>query len=1081
MNLLLFKKSHRKILCFSISFLLSCASVFAQEKTLITGTVYDDAKEPLIGVSVLVKGSSVGTATDIDGRFEISADPKNSTLEFSYMGYTSQSVKPNGKTTLEVIMSLDSRNITEEVVVVGYGTQKRLSVTGAVGTVTSKDLSQTRATTTAAALAGKIPGITFRQMNGQPGQTMRMEIRNMGTPLYIIDGVMKDEGQFNNLDINDIESISILKDGSAAIYGVKAANGVVLVTTKRGSRNEKPTINVNAYYGWQNWTRFPKTSDAYGYTQAWSEADINTFGINSKNMTHEELNKYRQGYYNPETGEDYRSFDWYDFVVNKNAPQKYLSVSSSGGSDKINYYISLSKLDQESNFHDFEFSRTNVQTNLDAQISKYLKVGASMNARIESRLSPTVGGVNAGYNDDYWRMRWGLNQNRPTERPYANDNPKYLAKTINLYTNQAYGKRGIVGEADDIWRVFQGNWDIEWTTPLKGLKATFLYSYYIANEQVDRHNKEVLFYTYDAENDKYNHAEADVISSPAGLYKKQRTVYENMYRFSVNYDNKFGDHAVNGVFVAEATERFDRALGMSNNALTDDYRTQFPIGDENNKIVEDGYSEYPTAGFIGRVNYNYKDRYLLELSGRYDGSFKFPKNKRWGFFPSVSAGWRISEEDFFKNNGINNWMSNMKLRVSWGQMGDDANARSGDVLWPYGNFSYLSLYGYGNGSVISSNPFNTADASTVKGLYQGDLAITNVSWIKSTITNIGFDFGFLDNRLNVEIDGFYRKRTGLVATRAELVLPQELGYSMPPENLNSDMHMGVDGFVKWRDNVGDFYYNVGVNATFARKKTGDSWGQKFASSWDEYRTSIQDRWANVNWGYEVVGRFETQEQADAYPVIMCLTNGSDRNERLLPGDLIYKDQNGDGVIDDFDRRPIGYAEGQLPYLTYGINLGASWKGIDFVADFAGAALQSFQQNYETKWPFQASGNTFEFMVNDRWHHEDPLDPSSRWVGGYYPALRLQPTDSWHNYCSNSTYWFTNLRYLRLRNLEVGYTLPKEWTTKVSIQKLRFYFSGTNLFCLDNISHLGLDPENNDVNGLGYPSNKVVTLGVNVTF
>jgi hypothetical protein len=293
--------------------------------------------------------------------------------------------------------------------------------------------------------------------------------------------------------------------------------------------------------------------------------------------------------------------------------------------------------------------------------------------------------------------------------------------------------------------------------------------------------------------------------------------------------------------------------------------------------------------------------------------------------------------------------------------------------------------------------------------------------------------------------------------------------------------MGVDGHIKWGDRINNLRYYAGLNATFARKKDGESWGQEFSTSWDEYRSSTHNRWAYVAWGYEVIGRFKTQEEIDNYPVIMNKDNGSDRNIPVLPGDLIYKDINGDGVIDQYDSRPIGYAEGGLPYLTYGINLGAEWKGFDLAIDFAGATFQSFQQNWETKWPFQASGNTFEFMVKDRWRHADPLDPSSPWIPGFYPALRLEPTNAWHIYCNNSTYWFTNLRYIRLRNLEFGYTLPKVLTKKIAMQQCRIYFNGTNLLTLDNISHLGLDPENNDTNGLGYPNNRVLTIGTVITF
>lgn len=1055
--------------------LLFAGSAFAQvQERSISGVVVGVDGEPLIGATISLKGTSKGTITDFDGNFKIVIPDEKAVLVVAYIGYKSQEVRVGKKDQFRIVLEEDA-TMLQEMVVVGYGAQRKETVTGSIATVNTKDLARTTATTTGSALVGKVPGVTFRQVNGQPGQSMRMEIRNLGTPLFIIDGVMKDEGTFNNLDVNDIESISILKDGAAAIYGVKAANGVVLVKTKRGELNEKPTVSLNAYYGWQNWTRYPEFSNAYDYQRANAEALVNTKGPNNSDViSRDVLDKWRTGYYNPQTGEDYRGFDWYDFAVRKNAPQHYVNLSSSGGSDRTNYYLSVSHLTQDASFEDFQFNRSNFQLNMDTHINDYIKVGAAMNGRIETRLSPAVG---TSYDNDFWNMRWGLNRNRPSERPYANDNPNYIAATDYLLTNHAYGRRDIIGPRDNVWRVFQGNWDVEVKTPIKGLKLNAMYSLYVANNQEEASRKKVLMYRYDAATGTYldRDSEGNEFSTgSATLNKLQKTVWENMYRFSIDYDRKFGDHGISAIFVAEATERMTKTLRVGNNSIPNNYQDYFGTQDDNNEIMEDSFSEVPTAGFIGRLNYSYKDKYLLELAGRYDGSYKFPVDKRWGFFPSVSAAWRISEENFYTNGSVNNWLTNLKLRVSYGEMGDE-NVGIGD-------FDYLSGYNLtGAAAIISNNPFNSNSTSTVLIVNQRGLPVTNITWIKTSMSNVGLDLGFFNNKLNLEIDGFYRKRSGLTAKRSDLVIPSETGFELPAENLNSDMHMGIDGFVKWNGNVRDFNYYVGGNLTFARKKDGNSYGQRFANSWDEYRNSTHQRWAYVNWGYEVIGRFQTQEEADAYPVIMNNENGSDRNVKLMPGDLIYKDQNGDGIINDYDRRPIGYAEGGLPYFTFGLNFGFQWKGIDLSLDFAGAAMQSFQQDYETKWPFQADGNTFEYMVNDRWHHEDPLDPSSPWIAGAYPALRKTPTDAWHIYCSNSTYWLTNVSYFRLRNLEVGYTLPVQWTKKVLINQLRFYFLGTNLFSIDNLRRLGLDPENNDTNGLGYPNNRVLTVGINVTF
>lgn len=1075
--------------CCLLLFLFAAIDASAQSKTTIQGNIADETKEPLIGVTVGVKGTTIGTMSDIDGNYTIQVDdPQATTLVFTYMGFQKQEIAVKGRNVINIVMKADSE-ILDDVVVIGYGTQKKLSLTGSVSTIKSSDLARTASTTTAAALAGKVAGITNRQTSGEPGVGMRMEIRNMGTPLYVIDGVMKDEGQFNNLDINDIESISILKDGSAAIYGVKAANGVVLVTTKRGKINERPTVNVNAYYGFQSWTRFPELSNAYQYMRARAEADVNTFGIAGNSITQDHLDKYKIGYYDPLTGEDYRSFDWYDFAVKKNVPQKYLSVSSQGGGEKTNYYLSISRTDQDAAFKDFNFNRTNIQLNLDTKIGNYLKVGASMNGRIEKRESPAIT-MSEGdcYKNDFWYLRWGISRNLPTERPYANDNTDYINKAPgqNAQNNHAYATRGTAGYGDDVWRVFQGNWDVEWMTPIKGLKANFMYSYYIANNQEDRMKKSVPTYRYDYENESYieNGTIATGVDGMTERYlrKRRRTIEENMYRFSVNYDNQFGDHGINAVFVGEATERFEKALLMINNNIQSNDQTTFFDGDVNNQIRNEEYRVRPSAGFIGRVNYNYANRYLLELAGRYDGSFIFSKGNRWGFFPTVSTGWRVSEEKFFKESFLEKYISNFKVRASYGELGSDDNYSSSRVL-AIGDWDYLYGYNMNAGTgVISSDPFLSSDGTTINSVQQRGMPISNLSWIKSKMLNVGFDFGFLNNRLTFEIDGFKRSRKGLTDRRNDVKIPVETGYGeMPLENLNTDMHIGIDGMIKWQDNINnDFYYSVGANATLARKKDGRTYGQTFANSWEHYRNSIQDRWAYVNWGYEVIGRFQSQEEIDGYPVIMNIDNGSDRNLTVLPGDFIYKDQNGDGVINHLDSRPIGYAEGGLPYLTFGINLMASYKGIDFAVDFAGAAMQSFQRNWETKWPFQA-GNTFNYMVDDRWHHEDPLDPTTPWVAGNYPAIRPQSINAWHVYCNNSTYWLTNASYLRLKNLEVGYTIPAKITRKAAIQRFRVYFNGTNLFSIDSTSKFGLDPENSDTNGLGYPMVRVLTFGANITF
>jgi TonB-linked SusC/RagA family outer membrane protein len=534
---------------------------------------------------------------------------------------------------------------------------------------------------------------------------------------------------------------------------------------------------------------------------------------------------------------------------------------------------------------------------------------------------------------------------------------------------------------------------------------------------------------------------------------------------------------------SEAQQRTGQALLNIEGPLVNNFISLFPnITEPELRTINDRFYDHSTAGFIGRFTYDFNRKYLVEFSGRYDGSWKFPKDKRWGFFPSVSAGWRISHEDFFINSGLGDIFSNLKLRASYGQMGDD------NIGSAYPDFAFAAGYIYDNpnGAIISSDPLSEHEGSAITGSYP-KVPVTNISWIKSSMTNIGLDLGFFENRLSAEIDAFYRLRDGLAATRADVQMPAEVGFNTPAENLNTDKIYGVDGFVKWTQVVEGLKYYVGVNATLARKMTGERYGEIFSNSWEAYRWSAENRWSNANpssniWAATVTGQFLTQEEIDNCKVEMD-ANG---NRNVLPGDLIYEDLNGDGRIDNYDNRPLGYEynrqNAQLPILTYGINLGLEWKNFDFATDLAGASLQTFINDGVTKWPYHF-GNSPEYIFTDRWHHEDIFDPSTAWVPGTYPALRKNNPwgTSGGNYRRWNTFYMTNVTYLRLRNIELGYTLSQQLTNKVNISACRIYFSGTNLFSLDNIAYQGLDPEVNEPDGYNYPQTKMMTLGINLTF
>lgn len=1027
-------------------FLCFCHNGAMAQQTNLSGTVTNAAGEALPGVTVLVKGTTNGTSTGTDGRFSLSlpSGQENGTLVISFIGYLTQEVVINNRTSINVKLADDAKAL-QEVVVVGYGTQKRESITGAVASVTAKDLGRVHATTVSGLLAGKIPGVAFRQADGRPGAGAQIQIRNMGgNPLFVIDGIQKDQGHFNNLSPNDIESISVLKDASASIYGSRAANGVVIVTTKRGGLNQKSTINVDAYYGFQNWSRFPETINAYEWNLGKAEAEVNR--DNRTNITQTELDKFKAG-----TERGYQNFNWRDFIIQKNAPQTNLNINASGGSDKINYYISATRLDQNSVLgREFLFNRTNLQSNIDAKISEDIKVGLGINGRLETRENPGVPG-----GDDYFAPRFALFRNLPFERPYANDNPNYIGTIQNTATNWAYLNYKNSGFFKQDWTIVTPQVTIEYQTPIKGLTAKGLYSYYFADEMRDIFEYTYDTYSYFPDTDEYR-----VTGGSQNPYRERGAtkINETVGQAQLNYTNTFGKHTFSGLFLAERIKRRGRNIFTRTVPKTN----VLPILQFADMVVyNDADNTDARLGYVGRFNYNFADRYFLELAARQDQSFKFAPDKRKGLFPSVSVGWRITEEDFFKSlTGGNQFLSDLKLRASYGELGDD------NV--PIGNFDYISGYSYNTGIGIMSG--NATVAARDRGPVRD-----RVSWLTARIIDVGADFSLLNGKVNGSVDYFRRNREGLVAPKNDVFVPRELGYGLPPENLEKDAVVGGEGSLTYNGTFGNLNFVIGGNYTFARSRFITMYNPRFSDVLDEYRNSRQDRWNNIFWGHKVIGQFQSQEEINNYPVNV----DGQGNKTLIPGDYIYQDENGDGLINARDERPIGYGTGNTPIHSGGVNLGVGYKGFDFSADFSYGTGFSINRQFEVRWPFQNGGNVPRFMFDDRWHRADPLNPDSEWIAGTTPALRFN--DRGHsNYNKNSTKYLNNVRYFRMRTMELGYTLPTALTSRVKIQKLRFFANSYNLFSLDNVRQFGTDPEIADENGIQFPQNVLINFGFNLS-
>ncbi|MEO3404194.1 TonB-dependent receptor [Mucilaginibacter sp. CAU 1740] len=1028
-------------------------SASAQNKIKVTGTVTDTTGHVLTGVAVRVQGTQGGTTTDAQGNFSLNVADANATLVFTYIGYVAQEAPLNGRTSIKIRLR-ETNSALQEVVVTGYGTQTKGSITGSISSVTSKDIDRVHAgSTVSTTLAGKLPGVTFRQSEGRPGASASIQIRNMGTPLYVIDGIQQDEGQFNNLAPNDIANLSVLKDASAAVYGVRAANGVIVVTTKKGAGDSR--INVDAYTGFQNFYRFPNVlTNSYDYMRYLADAQVNSNG--STTITQAELDKYKAG-----TEKGYQSFNWRDYVLkaNNNAPQNSANINFTGGTDKLNYYVSATNLHQNSQLgKEYLFNRSNIQSNISLKVASGLKVSMDINGRIETRENPGVPG-----GDDYFLARFAVLRNTPLERPYANDNPAYLNDIGHTESNYAFLNKKLSGVYHSDWRVLQTNFAAEYQVPgIKGLNIKGLYSYYIADYLLNNQEYTYNAYTYRPATDTY-----DVTGGSTNPWREreQKKEFAKTYQWQVNYANTFGKHTISALFMSERIElqhlrNWIHASPVSNNLPL----IYFPTADQ----YQDSDNKEARLGYIGRINYNYDNKYYFEFSGRRDASYLFAPDKRVGYFPGGSIGWRITQEGFMKKLlGDNSILNDVKIRASYGVLGDDRdpNNAANPIVTPY---AYLPGYNYNSGTAIIDG--NAIVTSTDKGL-----VTTNISWSKSKITDVGLDFSMFNNRLNGVVDYFYRKRTGLAGASTTLVLPKEVGYNLPPENSSSDSQSGGEFALNWADKIGKVSYNIGGNISYSRQKTVFR-NEYFGNSLEQYFGSGINRYANIDWGYTVVGQFTSQDQINNYKI----NNDGKGNRTMLPGDLMYKDWNGDGKIDGYDTRPIGYGYGKQPNINFGFTMGAAYKGFDFHADFSGGAGYTWFQNYETRWAFQNNGN-LNTIFEDRYHRTDPFDVNSAWVPGKYPANRVNPGTTNSDYDRNSTFWLHSVRYLRVRTLELGYSLPTQLLSKVKIKRARFYVNAYNMFSFDNLKQYGVDPETTDDNGLQFPQSKVLNFGVNLTF
>lgn len=1004
-----------------------------QQTRKITGVVRDEKGEPIIGANVVVKGSTNGTITDIDGNFVIEASDK-AILEISYIGYLPKTVSASSASV--VVLKEDTQKL-DEVVVVGYGVQKKASLTGAISNLASDELMKTRNENVKNMITGKVAGVRVVQKSGEPGSyNSDMQIRGMGAPLVIIDGVPRDD--MDRMDPNEIESFTVLKDASAAIYGVRAANGVILITTKRG-KGSKLTLDYTGSVGWQQASGLPETLNAVDWMEVTNENSINKGG--RLLYSEEEINAYR-------TGEKTGTI-WSNVGFDKTAPQTQHSISAQGSSEKMDFFINFGYMKQDGFWSsgDLNYDRYNVRANVNGEILKGLKVGMMLSGMMDTKNQPYM---------DSWEVYKAAWMQIPTLPVYANDNPAYLGNLPGAYNPLAVTDADISGYRIKNQKLFQGTFNASYDIPfVKGLKASALYSYDYKNWEDKNFRKEYSLYDY---NEKTGVYVATKANSPSQVYRSYLKEEKTLLQLKLNYDRVFNEvHNLNVLALyEESTQSRDNFSAQRD--LPMDAVDELFAGSKTNQQAGMGTGDlykYTNKAFVGRINYDFQSKYLAEFSIRYDGSSKFAAGSRWGAFPAGSVGWRFSEESFFKNVEALSFVNNAKLRASYGVLGDDRAS----------SYQFLSGYNYPSGGAVFGSEW-------INGLGFRGMPNPYITWYKANTLDVGLDLDLWDGLLSFQGDIFRRDRSNLLATRA-MSLPGTLGANLPQENLNGDLTKGFEIALSHRNQIGDFRYSVMGNLSYSRTRNKYVEQSAKNNSYRNWRDNYADRYNDFWWGQEFIGYYENMYQIWEAPI----HNDSKGNSILRPGDYAYEDWNEDGVIDSLDERPI--RKGGFPRLLYGLTLSGEYKGFDLNILFQGGAEGAVIYPEQLQRPLSWDRGGLSMFV-DRWHTvvpgADPKDPNTEWIPGHYPSTNTgESTNYW-----NSSRSMENASYLRLKNLEIGYTLPQSVLTKIGIQNVRFFMNAYNLLTFTSLKYC--DPEHpDDSYGYLYPVTKSYNVGLNLTF
>ena len=1001
-----------------------------QQKKIITGTVVDPNGEAVIGANVLVKGTTNGTITDMDGKFSLEV-PEGAMLLVSYIGYGDYETKVGNQSNLSITLKEDSKAL-DELVVVGYGTMKKKDLTGAVGAVKGESLAARKTTQLSNALQGAVAGVTVTRDNSAPGATAgSIKVRGVTTigdtsPLVIIDGI---PGSINDVNPNDVESMSVLKDAaSASIYGSRAAAGVILITTKRAQESSL-SINYNFEYGLEIPTKQPQyvgvkrflettnelrynDNPSGGWNQAYSEDDINNWEKNHQT--------------NPDK---YPMTDWTDLILKGSAPRQTHTVSVAGGSKSVKSNASFVYDNIDGLYGDRNYERYMIRSNNDFTINKYLGATLDFNFKRSNNHTP--------HYNPFSDMRIA-----PMIYPAVWSNGEWASGKNG---QNPYAKVIDGGYIDDLNNLIGGRAAIN-LTPLNGLKISGVIAPNYSFQKKKSFRKAIPYTLADDPNTISGYMEG---YNTTMLTEDRNDSYNITIQGIANYMKTFGKHDLN--IMAGYETYYSHAENLS--ASRDQYELDdFPYLDVGPLDLRDNSgsaTELAYQSWFGRIAYSFDNKYLLQANIRYDGSSRFHSDYRWGAFPSFSAGWVMSEESFIKEKNIN-WLSFLKLRASYGTLGNEriTDSNGNPLYYPYQAFiNFSDVLFYKNGEIIP-------ELSAAQWAY----AVENISWETTSSVDVGLDATFFNNRLRLTAD-YYNKQTKDMLLALEI--PDYVGFDNPQKNTGKMYTNGYDIEIGWNDQIGDLTYGISANFSDFVSKMGDLGGTEFLGDQVKIEGSEFNEW----YGYLSDGLMLTEEDLQ----------GPKLNDNVQLGDVKYKDISGpegkpDGKISpEYDRVLLG---GSLPRFQYGGTLNLGYKGFDFSLAFQGIGRQNARISSAMVQPLQANwGNTPAIIDGKYWSEKNTPEQNAN---AKYPRLTYANANS--NYAM-SDYWLFNGRYFRLKNITLGYTLPKTWTEKVTIKQARIYVAANDLFCISQYPS-GWDPE---MGTSSYPITTSVLFGLSVKF